>query len=85
MASTGTKTTIKLATLTAAAKDDVFSGTEDNVAGANLAVLANDPGSASLYSVCGSQSQNRMVQRRQLQANCQSKPAQRYPVAQLSP
>ena len=51
MASTGTKTTIKLATLTAAAKDDVFSGTEDTIAGTNLAVLANDPGSANLYSV----------------------------------
>lgn len=51
MASTGTKTTIKLATLTAAAKDDVFSGTEDNIASVNLSVLANDPGSASLYSV----------------------------------
>ena len=51
MAATGTKTTVKLATLTAAAKNDAYSGTEDNILGVNLDVLANDPGSASLYSV----------------------------------
>ncbi len=51
MAATGTKTTVKLATLTAAAKNDAFSGTEDSILGVNLNVLANDPGSASLYSV----------------------------------
>ncbi len=53
MASTGTKTTIKLATLTAAAKDDAFTATEDNNGdnSVKLNVLANDPGAAKLYSV----------------------------------
>lgn len=46
-----TTTTVKLATLTAAAKNDSFASlaTEDNTV--NLSVLGNDPGSASLYSV----------------------------------
>ena len=48
-------TTIKIATLTGAAKDDVFlsSVTQNNVGenSAKLNVLANDPGAAKLYSV----------------------------------
>jgi len=54
MASANTKTTIKLATLTAAAKSDNFSYDEDNFGDSNtlvLNVLANDPGAARLYSV----------------------------------
>lgn len=49
------KTTVKVATLTGAAKDDnllssVTGVTEDQLS-ANLNVLANDPGSARLYSL----------------------------------
>jgi VCBS repeat-containing protein len=49
------KTTVKVATLTGAAKDDVLTSattglTEDAVS-ANLNVLANDPGAARLYSL----------------------------------
>lgn len=53
MALPGTKTTIKLATLTAAAKNDAFTATEDNNGdnSVKLNVLANDPGAAKLYSV----------------------------------
>lgn len=54
MASANTKTTIKLATLTAAAKNDSFSYDEDSLQDGNtlvLNVLANDPGAARLYSV----------------------------------
>ncbi len=49
----GTKTTIKLATLTAAAKNDTFTANEDNNGdnSVKLNVLANDPGAAKLYSV----------------------------------
>ncbi|WP_054772567.1 VCBS domain-containing protein [Methylogaea oryzae] len=44
------QTTIKVATITGAAKDDSFSLTEDsNVS--NLNVLSNDPGSAKIYSL----------------------------------
>jgi len=53
MALPGTKTTIKLATLTAAAKNDTFTANEDNNGdnSVKLNVLANDPGAAKLYSV----------------------------------
>jgi len=45
-----TPTTIKIATLTGAAKDDVFALSE-GMGTYELDVLANDPGSAKLYSV----------------------------------
>ncbi len=49
------KTTVKVATLSAAAKDDVLSaistGLSEDSLSATLDVLANDPGSAWLYSL----------------------------------
>jgi len=44
------KTTVKVATLSAAAKDDIGNLTLTSLSG-NLAVLANDPGAAKLWSV----------------------------------
>jgi VCBS repeat-containing protein len=54
---TPAKVTVKVATTNSAAKDDAFSSadyswlSENGSLKGNLAVLANDPGSASLYSV----------------------------------
>lgn len=51
-------TTVKVATITGAAKDDVFtsasSGLSEDLASARLNVLANDPGAARLYSLAQS-------------------------------
>jgi VCBS repeat-containing protein len=54
---TAAKVTVKVATTNSAAKDDAFSSadyswlSENGSLKGNLAVLANDPGSASLYAV----------------------------------
>jgi VCBS repeat-containing protein len=45
------KTTAKVATLTGAAKDDVLGGGSEDGTIADLAVLANDPGAANLWSL----------------------------------
>jgi VCBS repeat-containing protein len=45
------KTTAKVATLTGAAKDDLFGGVTEDSLVSNLAVLANDPGAARLWSL----------------------------------
>jgi VCBS repeat-containing protein len=44
------KTTAKVAVQTGAAKDDILGGGSEDNTSANLAVLANDPGSANLWS-----------------------------------
>jgi VCBS repeat-containing protein len=51
--STLAKTTVKVATLTGAAKDDLLTGlvNEDSGGSVNLNVLGNDPGSARLWSL----------------------------------
>jgi len=60
MSKTPAKVTVKVATTNSAAKDDAFSAadyswlSENGSLKGNLAVLANDPGSASLYSVSSS-------------------------------
>lgn len=48
---TPASTTVKVATLTGAAKDDVFSGLTENNAAKDLNVLANDPGAAKIWSL----------------------------------
>ena len=45
------KTTAKVATLTGAAKDDVLGGGSEDATSSDLAVLANDPGAANLWSL----------------------------------
>jgi VCBS repeat-containing protein len=45
------KTTAKVATLTGAAKDDVLGGGSEDATSNDLAVLANDPGAARLWSL----------------------------------
>jgi VCBS repeat-containing protein len=44
-------TTVKVSTNTGAAKDETFSGLTEDSGAANLNVLANDPGSAKLWSL----------------------------------
>jgi VCBS repeat-containing protein len=44
-------TTVKVSTNTGAAKDDIFTGLNEDNASTNLNVLANDPGSAKIWSL----------------------------------
>jgi VCBS repeat-containing protein len=44
-------TTVKVSTNTGAAKDDIFTGLTEDSASTNLNVLANDPGSAKIWSL----------------------------------